>query len=201
MITCAKCSNHACNRKALDQAPIGCPSLNVDTQLSEEIYQDEQNLLIAEAAAMIVSQGYGEKTRVEEIIEFAKRCNYQSIGLAFCIGLAKEAKIFEKVLVHHGFHTETIICKNGALPRDMIGVHNSSVPMCNPIGQAQYLNDMKTDLNVMLGLCIGHDSLFIKYSQAPVTVLAVKDRVLAHNPLGAIYMADSYYKERLFPEL
>ena len=30
---------------------------------------------------------------------------------------------------------------------------------------------------------------FIKHSKAPVTVLAVKDRVLAHNPLGVLYTA------------
>jgi uncharacterized metal-binding protein len=70
--------------------------------------------------------------------------------------------------------------------------------MCNPIGQALLLNNENTDLNIILGLCVGHDSLFIKYSNAPVTVFAVKDRVLAHNPLGALYLADSYYKDRLF---
>jgi len=71
--------------------------------------------------------------------------------------------------------------------------------MCNPITQAEFLNKEKTDLNIVIGLCVGHDSLFMKYSEAPVTVLAVKDRVLAHNPLGAVYLADSHYKKILFP--
>ena len=75
---------------------------------------------------------------------------------------------------------------------------NTYEPMCNPIGQAMLLNKAKTKLNIILGLCVGHDSLFIKYSEAPVTVFAVKDRVLAHNPLGALYLSDSYYKNRLF---
>jgi uncharacterized metal-binding protein len=70
--------------------------------------------------------------------------------------------------------------------------------MCNPIGQAVFLNKAQTELNIMLGLCVGHDSLFIKYSNAPITVFAVKDRVLAHNPLGAIYLSDSYYKNKLY---
>lgn len=43
-------------------------------------------------------------------------------------------------------------------------------------------------------------NLFVKYSEAPITVFAVKDRVLAHNPLGVIYQADSYYKDKLFSE-
>jgi uncharacterized metal-binding protein len=70
--------------------------------------------------------------------------------------------------------------------------------MCNPIGQAMMLNNAETDLNIIMGLCVGHDSLFMKYSEAPVTVLAVKDRVLAHNPLGALYLSDSYYKNKLY---
>lgn len=71
--------------------------------------------------------------------------------------------------------------------------------MCNPIGQAVILNKKKTDLNIILGLCIGHDILFTKYSQAPVTTLAVKDRVLAHNPLGAIY--SRYYYNKIWRDI
>ena len=48
--------------------------------------------------------------------------------------------------------------------------------------------------NVLLGLCVGHDSLFFKYTEAPCTVLAVKDRLLGHNPLAAVYNVDSYYR-------
>ena len=70
--------------------------------------------------------------------------------------------------------------------------------MCNAIGQAIVLNEAHTDLNILLGLCVGHDSLFIKHSDAPITVFAVKDRVLCHNPLAVIYGADKYYKSKLF---
>lgn len=70
--------------------------------------------------------------------------------------------------------------------------------MCNPIGQALYLNKEEVDFNILLGLCVGHDTLFIKYAEAPITVFAVKDRVLCNNPLGAIYQADGYYKKKLF---
>lgn len=72
-----------------------------------------------------------------------------------------------------------------------------SEAMCNPIGQASLLNEQKTEFNVAIGLCVGHDSLFYRYSDAPVTTLVAKDRVLAHNPCGAIYCADGYFKERL----
>jgi len=67
--------------------------------------------------------------------------------------------------------------------------------MCNPIMQALILNDEKTDFNILLGLCVGHDSLFLKYSKALCTVFAVKDRLLGHNPMAAIYNIDSYYRD------
>ena len=65
--------------------------------------------------------------------------------------------------------------------------------MCNPISQAQLLNDAGCQLNVVLGLCIGHDSLFFKHSEGLVTTLVAKDRVLAHNPVGALALADTYF--------
>jgi uncharacterized metal-binding protein len=67
--------------------------------------------------------------------------------------------------------------------------------MCNPVFQAKLLNHEKTELNILLGLCVGHDSIFFKYAEAPTTVLAVKDRVTGHNPLAAIYLSDSYYQK------
>ncbi len=65
--------------------------------------------------------------------------------------------------------------------------------MCNPIYQAKIVNDQKVDFNILMGLCVGHDSLVLKYIDAPVTILAVKDRLMGHNPLAAVYNLDSYY--------
>ena len=64
--------------------------------------------------------------------------------------------------------------------------------MCNPILQAKLLNAAGTDLNILMGLCVGHDSMFYKYSEALVTTLVSKDRVLAHNTIAAIYQSDKY---------
>ena len=46
------------------------------------------------------------------------------------------------------------------------------------------LNKAATDLNIQMSLCLGHDILFQKYCEAPVTILVAKDRVLANNPMG-----------------
>jgi len=196
MYNCAMCGIKAC-KTDLKGAPSGCPSLK-DMEEVKENYGSLENATIANVAGILSSQH--DKTRIEETIEFAKQCGYKKIGLAFCSALAKESEIIDKAFRHHGLETETLMCKVGALPKEMVGIQNSKTPMCNPIAQAKFLNEAKTDFNVVIGLCVGHDTLFIKYSNAPVTVLAVKDRVLAHTPLGAVYLADTFYKNKLFPK-
>ena len=92
------------------------------------------------------------------------------------------------------------------MPKETLGVRDDQKikigcfePMCNPIAQAYLFNEEKTEFNVVMGLCVGHDSLFLKYAEAPCTVFAVKDRLLGHNPLAAIYTFDGYYRSLKIP--
>lgn len=208
MYTCDSCKQNNCKNGDIENAPLNCPCrLEKEQNNIKEYYKDEETLNIAHNSALVESEGYCQKTRVEEIIDFAHKCGYKKIGVAFCIGLIKEAQTFCSILRHHGFEVESIVCKNGSIPKSFINITDAEQvrpgtyePMCNPIGQAILLNEAHTDLNILLGLCVGHDSLFIKHSDAPITVFAVKDRVLCHNPLAAIYGADKYYKAKLFGE-
>lgn len=197
--TCAYCHKHYCHKNELENAPKNCPTKNEVEEFEEIIdkYNEEENYKIAKISAEVVMDNYGAKPRVKEIVDFCTKMEYKKLGLAFCVGLSKEANIFTQILTKYGFEVESIICKIGSVNREKIGIKDCNVPMCNPIAQAEFLNKQTTDFNIVLGLCVGHDTLFFKYSKAPVTVLAVKDRALAHNPLGAIYQADSYYKNRL----
>jgi uncharacterized metal-binding protein len=144
---------------------------------------------------------YPVKPRLQEIIEFARKMGYVKLGVAFCGGLHREAAVFCRILEDHGFDVVSVMCKVGGVDKAALGLQEHEKvrigafePMCNPISQAEVLNAANTDFNILLGLCVGHDSLFMKYSKALVTVFAVKDRVLGHNPLGAIYNYDSYYE-------
>ena len=148
------------------------------------------------------------KTRIVEICEFAKRMGYQRLGIAFCLGLTKEAEVVESILKQHGFEVVSVLCKAGRTSKDFIGIKDeqkifqgTDESMCNPVFQAKLMNHENTELNILLGLCVGHDSLFFKYAEAPTTVLAVKDRVTGHNPLAAIYTAASYYSKVQHPEI
>lgn len=215
---CARCPYKASDRFCRTEdgkSPAFCPTRNMPelVEQSQKEYNNTHGICeFARQAAIQEADGYlnrdlgyehvrASKTRIEEIMEFSEKMNYKRLGMAFCIGLRKEAKVVEKIFSSGGFDVVSAVCKVGRIPKEHIGVGKDQQiapdnieAMCNPVLQAMILNKEKTDFNVLLGLCVGHDSLFFKYAVAPCTVLAVKDRLLAHNPLAAVYNIDSYYR-------
>lgn len=179
-MNCAKCNQKDC-AKGKDCTQDGS---RIEAKYSGEILQ------VARAASFIEATYYMKKTRLEELIEFAKVMGYKRIGIAFCIGLSNEAQILNQIL-DKDFEVHSVCCKVCGIPKARLGFkpisNDREEPICNPVGQAELLNKANTDLNVIVGLCIGHDIIFASNSKAPVTTLVVKDRVLAHNPCGAIY--------------
>jgi len=206
MYTCSMCKKHYCKTGELEKLPLNCPSRESEEQQKiKALYAKDENHKLAYNSALVEAEGYCKKTRLEEIISFARKCNFKKLGVAFCVGLKTEAKTLYSILEHNGFEVDSVVCKNGSIPKEFLKIKenqkvrpNTYEAMCNPIGQATFLNNAKTELNIILGLCVGHDSLFIKYSDSPVTVFAVKDRVLAHNPLGALYLSEGYYRNKLY---
>lgn len=206
-LSCSDCSVLNCYRRDND-FPKFCLTTKLDSQEVERVNQLYRNdplvSKLSHAAADIEGTYYGKLTRVEEIIAFANRIGAKKIGIATCIGLMNETKIFTKILKAKGLESYSVICKVGSVDKTEVGVaeelkiqkgcHES---LCNPVMQAELLNKEATDLNVIVGLCVGHDSLFIKYSEAPVTTLITKDRVLGHNPGAALYTSGFYYKRLL----
>ena len=202
--TCVDCGAKACKKGETDRYPSFCLTKNMDPAFLQEAldcYKEEENNRIMVNAANVESEFHGKMTRVEETIEFAKRIGAKKIGIATCMGLLEEARVFTKLLRKNGFEVFGICCKAGATPKQDIGIQvkceQSGSNMCNPILQAKMLNKEKTDLNIVIGLCVGHDSLFYKYSDALVTTLIAKDRVTGHNPAAVLYNINSYYKDLL----
>ncbi|WP_136524240.1 DUF1847 domain-containing protein [Geomonas ferrireducens] len=140
-------------------------------------------------------------TRVEDTIAFAKLMGYQKIGIATCIGLLEECERLVAILKAQGFTPYSVCCKAGSIDKNDLGLAEGDKvrpgtfePACNPIAQAEICNGLGTDMNMIVGLCVGHDMLFNKYSKAPVTTLVVKDRVTGHNPAAVLYGQNFYYK-------
>lgn len=179
---CAQCEVKNCAKKMGQEGayPKQCPTLLPEQDLYMEKYHEPLNRLMAQVSGK-VSPDHGE-CRVLKTIHFAKECGFKKIGLAFCITLKDSAKVLCRLLQDEGFEVESIICKVGHKDRSEIGAPASCKAMCNPIAQAELLNEAKTDFNILVGLCVGHDSLFIRHSKAPVTVLIAKDHVFDNAP-------------------
>ena len=199
--SCIDCAVKNCDK--MDKAyPEFCLTTNMNQEVYQEAmacYEEEENHKTMVAAAEVEFEHYCQYTRVEEIMEFAKKIGAKKIGIATCVGLLKESRTLASIMRSHGFEVFGIACKAGATPKSSVGIPNEcngiGLNMCNPILQAKMLNHANTDLNVVVGLCVGHDSLFYKYSKALTTTAVTKDRVLGHNPAAALYTADSYYKK------
>ena len=202
--TCIDCGILHCRRME-HEFPEFCPTLEMTDEFIDsamELYEDPLNSKITIAAAEVEAEFYCQITRIEEIMVFAQKIGAKKLGIATCIGLMKEARTAAKIFRHNGFEVVGLSCKAGVQKKVDVGIDPKcnvvGENMCNPILQAKYLNEQGTDLNVVIGLCVGHDSLFYKYAEAPCTTLVTKDRVLGHNPAVALYQADAYYKKKLF---
>lgn len=204
--SCVDCGTQNCKFKDRSY-PEFCPTTNLkeaDATWALERYQENRNHEVMVASAEVEFEGYCQWTRVEEIMQFARKIGAVKIGIANCIGLMNEARIFAKILRANNFEPYAVICKVAGKEKSSIGIpcecETIGAAMCNPILQARLLNEIKTDLNVVIGLCVGHDSLFYKYSEAYATTLVTKDRITGNNPAAALYTANSYYARKLMPK-
>lgn len=220
--SCGKCAKVACqpNIKASDNLPVNeapefCPMKKYPDLIQKAFdeYQKEENIEFTRLASVQEFECYertpeGLRTkfpRIEELFLFAQKLGYKNLGVAFCNGLSSECRMLTEILENKGFEVVSVRCKVGGIAKEKIGIlpeqkirgYENWESMCNPIAQAMVLNAEKVDMAILLGLCIGHDTQFIKYCQVPMTVLAVKDRVTGHNPLAALYLSNTNFYKHL----
>jgi len=208
---CATCKTKLCTQGVTNEEvlPSYCPTKNCK-KLIEEVkakYQSEELENFFRCSALLEKECYDAKAareegriiplrpRIREIFEFAKKIGTEKIGLAFCSGLHDEASRVNKIFESHGLDVASAMCSCGAIDKTDVGLPEeykirspeNFEASCNPLMQAELLNRAKTTFNVLVGLCVGHDMLFTKYSEAPVTTLIVKDRLTGHNPVITLY--------------
>ena len=195
-------------------APSYCPGDNEPEIIAESFKRylgDSEDAKLAKVAAQVEGLCYqpipgsdavnARWTRVEDTIALAQLMGYKKIGIATCIGLVDETDRLSEILTAQGLEPYSVCCKAGGIDKLELGLKetekvfpNKFESACNPIAQAELLNKAGTDMNLIVGLCVGHDMLFAKYSNAPVSTLVVKDRVTGHNPVSVLYGQNFYYK-------
>lgn len=188
---CAWCQNKECYQ--------GKDCTDISEKVLALYRENPVHMKMARISSELEGNFYMKLTRLEELIAFSQKMEFRHLGIAFCVGLSEEAEKLHDILVNH-FTVSSVCCKVCGIEKERFDltkiIEDRPEAMCNPIGQATALNNEGTNLNIIFGLCIGHDMIFTKHSKAPVTTLVVKDRVLAHNPMGAIY--SGYYRKKKF---
>jgi len=199
---CAKCPLKNCIMGFSLEVPNFCPM-----KTSPNVFEDARGIIetpeirkMFRGVCTTWKDTKLSKNRIEEVMTYAGNMDFKKLGLVFCVGLSSEAEILSAIFERGGFEVVSVCCMAGGFTSDDVGLSEEDKvysmgrqPQCNPVGQALLMNKYKTDLNILVGLCVGDDSIFIKNSDAPVTILAVKDRTCSHNPLSAL----PSYKESL----
>lgn len=202
---CAVCGVKACISEEDKVLPGFCPMAD------EEIYKSAFEVTTSEeykeffvTSSYIEHDGYRVWPRVKETMELIRRMKYERVGLAFCKMLTKEAKILDEIFRRNDINLISTMCKTGGVEKENVGIPDADKlrpgtfePICNPVAQAMILNKEKTEFNIVMGLCVGHDSLFYKFSDALCTTLVVKDRVTGNNPAVILYCADGMFSNRI----
>lgn len=173
---CSTCTSLECRKNNKD-----CYGIH---EKSAAVYQDDDiNKIALSASSLIDNDRAGTLTRVEEIIEYCKKMEYQKVGIAFCFGIKIIADKFKELLEQNDITALPVVCSSGAVMERTIDPQKTKDTIsCNPAAQALILNKIKPDLVVSIGLCLGHDIIFNTMITVPHTVLIVKDRVLNNNP-------------------
>jgi uncharacterized metal-binding protein len=209
-LMCALCKLQYCNvEPGTKTLPNYCPMADGSAEgraiLDEArtfYFEDEQDRKIALAAARVEAEGYLKWPRLQEVMAFARRIGAEHLGIASCIGLIEEARMLQDILSRNGFQVSSVCCKVGSISKLEAGLKLEETlnpdgtfdPLCNPAAQARLLDAAGSQLNIVVGLCVGHDTLFFRHTQTPTTVLIAKDRVTGHNPVAALYTSHSYYQ-------
>jgi uncharacterized metal-binding protein len=207
---CDRCGRNEC-RSGEELINPNCPIIREGIDKSDIVsrYLEEKIVSIYLIASKIEKESYRDidgaitpiRPRIAEVIAFCKELGFERVGVAFCAGLIWEARKICKILENGGLDVASIMCKCFSVEKEELGLPRGSYIRegeekgCNPLMQAEMLNRAGTELNLIVGLCIGHDILFTQHSDAPVSTLVVKDRMSGHNPISPLYSA--YFSEIL----
>lgn len=134
---------------------------------------------------MLASSRAKNSSRLIELINYAKNSGYKRLGVANCFSMQSYANKLVAILEENGFDVYSINCKDSGLRGEEF-CEEMAGAICDPIAQANFLNDMETDLNISVGQCLGHGLLFQKYSKAEVTTFIVKDIAHNHNTIESL---------------
>jgi uncharacterized metal-binding protein len=193
-IQCHQCKDNECLTRYPQGIPENCQAQRFLDLVGEskQQYLEPDDRRFHLAAAKVLKRGGYDWSRVQQCIEFARELGAKKVGLAVCVGLIREGRELARFLDRAGLQVVSVACMVGGLNPQDTGIPDEWVNQlgisCNPIAQAEIMNREGTELNFIYGLCVGHDTIFIRHSKAPVTYVVAKDMVTGNNP-GAVLLS------------
>jgi len=180
-VDCLNCRNRVCL--------VGRTCSILPTDHAIDMTSAERTIM--DAALDVGAEDERNLCRISELVYYGLEMGYRRIGVAFCIELMEQTEVLVQLL-RRFFEVHPVCCKvGGVFSDDMLQEESDPTGFrhvaCNPFGQSRALNRLRTDLNIIVGLCVGVDCLFARASQAPVTTLFVRDKSLVNNPIAAVY--------------
>ena len=175
-----------------DGAPPDCPSRTAPSIL-DKAREDYQNpgteaQRLYQAFGRLIHTGGAKKSRLEHIVDFCRSLEISTMGIASCLRYIKEVHYLRNLFEEQGWRSHVAICKVGGFTVSDIAVEkDTDWIVCNPLGQAYLLNDLNCEVNVTLGLCMGHEMIFNHYSQGYVTNLIVKEKISCERSLDTLH--------------
>lgn len=179
---CTRCNTKSC------RTTESCHSEKFDAEALMATYHLPNNQKIIQAAASLVDNGKaGTLSRLQEVIEFSKNMNFNRIGIAYCYGMELDAALVAQIFRESGFKIVPVSCTTGGFKQSDVNSESSIGKVsCNPLAQAEQINNENVDFTITMGLCLGHDIIFQKQIKSYTTTLVVKDRVHNNNPIKAL---------------
>ena len=180
-VECAMCRSYMCRTGSVEAAPLDCP-MHGPFPSFDDLYATPERRRLAHESALVEAEGYCRWTRLEEVVQLSMRMGFERLGIGHCPSTMGEAVRIAEFVRQHGI--------DPVLP--------ARADACDPIGQAAFFAESGTQFNVIAGMCVGHDALFIRQCRTPVTSLIVADRRFRHNPVAALYTSRSYSRDALY---
>ena len=180
---CIACGSRTCLENGVCRVPTPPPGI-------ETVAPQLEQLMVA--ALDIGTEPERVLCRIAELTYLCVEMQYRHVGLAFCADLFAESETVARLL-RRFVRVTPVCCRAGGLPER--SAERDPGFRCNPFAMARMLNQAETELNIAVGLSMGCDVIFARLSQAPVTTLFVKDKLLANNPVSACH--SRYVLERI----
>lgn len=228
-VSCVDCKAWACfpdispTKEGKREAPPYCPA-NAQKEVGEKALAKYAGATkdfarfttLVENSCYAINQESGHTVlpmmtlhpRAEEIIILATIGEYKKLGIAFDIEMQSVAETYTDILIKNGFEVVSVCCKAGAISPATVGLpdtekvygKDSEETICSGAIMAKLLNSENTDMNILIGLGVGQDSLFYKYSNVFAVPLMVKDKVYGGATMEAVYQSFNSWGNRNYTE-